>query len=50
MKKVIFDCDNTMGVRDCDVDDGLALVYLLGKENIRTFSPRMFTTPGCKRE
>jgi len=34
MKKVIFDCDNTMGVRDCDVDDGLALIYLLGKENI----------------
>lgn len=33
-KKVIFDCDNTMGVYDCDVDDGLALIYLLGKENI----------------
>jgi len=31
MKKVIFDCDNTMGVTDCDVDDGLALIYLLGK-------------------
>lgn len=34
MKKVIFDCDNTMGVEGCDVDDGLALIYLLGKENI----------------
>ena len=34
MKKVIFDCDNTMGVKDCDVDDGLALLYLLGKEQI----------------
>jgi purine nucleosidase len=34
MKKIIFDCDNTMGVEGCDVDDGLALIYLLGKENI----------------
>ena len=30
MKRIIFDCDNTMGVIDCDVDDGLALMYLLG--------------------
>ncbi|MFR2692421.1 MAG: nucleoside hydrolase [Enterocloster bolteae] len=30
MKKIIFDCDNTFGVKDCDVDDGLALMYLLG--------------------
>ena len=30
MKKIIFDCDNTFGVPDCDVDDGLALLYLLG--------------------
>lgn len=30
MKKILFDCDNTMGVPDCDVDDGLALLYLLG--------------------
>ena len=32
MKKipVILDCDNTMGVPGCDVDDGLALLYLLG--------------------
>lgn len=34
MKKVIFDCDNTMGIKDCDVDDGLALLYLLGKDRI----------------
>ena len=34
IKKIIFDCDNTMGVKGCDVDDGLALIYLLGKENI----------------
>ena len=30
MKYVIFDCDNTFGIEDCDVDDGLALLYLLG--------------------
>lgn len=33
MKKIIFDCDNTMGVTGCDVDDGLALIYLLGKSS-----------------
>lgn len=36
-KKVIFDCDNTMGIKGCDVDDGLALLYLLGKKNIEVF-------------
>lgn len=30
MKQIVFDCDNTFGVPDCDVDDGLALLYLLG--------------------
>ncbi|MEW6623385.1 MAG: nucleoside hydrolase [Bacillota bacterium] len=34
MEKIIFDCDNTMGVEGCDVDDGLALLYLLGKGNV----------------
>lgn len=33
MKKIIFDCDNTFGVKACDVDDGLALLYLLGDES-----------------
>lgn len=33
-KKIIFDCDNTMGLKGCDVDDGLALLYLLGKKNV----------------
>ncbi len=27
---LIFDCDNTMGVPNHDVDDGLALLYVLG--------------------
>ena len=27
--KLIYDCDNTFGVKNCDVDDGLALIYLL---------------------
>lgn len=30
--KIIFDCDNTFGVKDCDIDDGLALLYLIGKD------------------
>jgi len=34
MKKVIFDCDNTMGLYGKDVDDGLALMYLLGRDDI----------------
>ncbi len=29
-KRVIVDFDNTMGMRGCDIDDGLALLYLLG--------------------
>jgi purine nucleosidase len=33
MKNIIFDCDNTYGVKDCDVDDGLALMYLIGSED-----------------
>ena len=32
MKQIAFDCDNTFGVKNCDVDDGLALLYLLGCE------------------
>lgn len=33
-KKVIFDCDNTMGIIGKDVDDGLTLLYLLGRDDI----------------
>ncbi|MFC2661824.1 MAG: nucleoside hydrolase [Eubacterium sp.] len=32
---VILDCDNTMGVPGCDVDDGMALLYLLGCPDVR---------------
>jgi inosine-uridine nucleoside N-ribohydrolase len=32
--KVILDCDNTFGIPDHDVDDGLALLYLLGCEGL----------------
>lgn len=35
MYKIIFDCDNTMGIDKCDVDDGLTLLYLLGRKNIK---------------
>ncbi len=31
---IILDCDNTMGVPGCDVDDGLALLYLLGSPEV----------------
>ena len=27
---VILDCDNTMGIPGCDIDDGLTLLFLLG--------------------
>ena len=33
-KHVIVDFDNTMGVEACDVDDGLALLYLLGSADV----------------
>jgi len=35
VKKIIFDCDNTMGISGKDVDDGLALLYLLGREDVQ---------------
>lgn len=31
---LILDCDNTFGVPRCDVDDGLALLYLLGSPEV----------------
>lgn len=31
-KRIIMDFDNTMGIKGCDVDDGLALLFLLGSE------------------
>ena len=34
MQRVIFDCDNTMGLPFKEVDDGLALLYLLGSPAI----------------
>lgn len=34
MKKVIFDCDNTMGINNRDIDDGLALIYLLNRNDV----------------
>lgn len=34
MKHIVYDCDNTFGVEGCDVDDGLALLYLLGCDEI----------------
>lgn len=34
MKRIIIDCDNTMGVPGCDVDDGLAIAYLMGNRDL----------------
>lgn len=33
-EKIIFDCDNTLGMLLNEVDDGLALIYLLGTPGI----------------
>ena len=35
MRKIIHDCDCTFGINGCDVDDGLALLYLLGGSGSR---------------
>lgn len=32
MKHVVYDCDNTLGILFSDVDDGLALLYLLAED------------------
>ena len=34
-KRVILDCDNTMGLDGRDVEDALALLYLLGRPGHR---------------
>lgn len=34
MHKVILDCDNTLGLPFKEIDDGLALLYLLGRPDI----------------
>lgn len=31
---VVLDCDNTLGIPDAEVDDGLALLYLLSRDEI----------------
>ena len=33
MKKIIYDCDNTMGIQYSDVDDALTLLYLIGRKD-----------------
>lgn len=33
MRKIIIDCDNTFGIKGCDLDDGLAIIYALGCGN-----------------
>jgi purine nucleosidase len=33
-QKIIFDCDNTFGLPFKEIDDGLALIYLLGRSDL----------------
>ena len=47
-KKVIFDCDCTYGVKGCDVDDGMALMYLLSEPSVELIG--ILTTYGNSRE
>ena len=35
LHSIYFDCDNTMGLPGCDMDDGMALLYLLGRDDVR---------------
>lgn len=35
MKQIIYDCDNTMGLPFKEIDDGLTLLYLLGRPDIK---------------
>ena len=48
MKYVIFDCDCTYGVKGCDVDDGMALMYLLTDQDTQLLG--ITTTYGNSRE
>ena len=32
LKKLIFDCDNTMGIEGYPMDDALAFLYILGNK------------------
>jgi inosine-uridine nucleoside N-ribohydrolase len=34
MHLLVYDCDNTMGIPGRDIDDGLALLYLLGRTDV----------------
>lgn len=34
-QSIYFDCDNTMGLPGCDMDDGMALLYLLGQQRVQ---------------
>ena len=35
MEQIIFDCDNTLGLRLKEIDDGLAFYYLFGRPDIK---------------
>ena len=35
IKSIVYDCDNTLGLPFREIDDGLTLLYLLGRPDIR---------------
>ncbi len=37
MYQIIYDCDNTMGISGKDVDEGLAILYLLGQRDVHLY-------------
>jgi len=34
MKTIVYDCDNTMGIPQRDIDDGLTILYLMGNRSV----------------
>jgi hypothetical protein len=50
MEKVIFDCDNTMGLPTKEIDDGLTLYYLLGRLEIDLQDYKEMIFPFCAEQ
>ena len=47
MARIIFDSDNTMGLRGCDIDDGLALLYAIGRAALDGHDPQAYVEALC---
>ncbi|MFW5649380.1 MAG: hypothetical protein ACOCG5_09850 [Candidatus Alkaliphilus sp. MAG34] len=44
-KKIIIDCDNTFSIDNCDIDDGLAIIYALAQENTGNINLKFMNRP-----